>query len=53
MGLATNDSFVYSSIFDNYQSQVKPACGGPGVADEVQIGMALRQIIDLVGRNTF
>ena len=41
------DTELLTSLFSNYQSGKRPSCGN-GEAVQVKIGLAIRQIIDLV-----
>ena len=42
-----NDTDLMTSLFSNYDSGARPVCGD-GSAVQVKIGLAVRQIIDLV-----
>ena len=44
-GKEHDDSDLISSLFQNYHNSVRPNCGG---AVQVKIGLAVRQIVDLV-----
>ena len=42
-----NDSDLISALFKNYHNSVRPACS-ESTAVQVKIGLAVRQIVDLV-----
>ena len=47
-----NDSDLMTSLFSNYDSGARPVCGD-GSAVQVKIGLAVRQIIDLVSSGLY